>query len=58
MVENWHYFNTDCDMCDGGEFREDLNQSYEAGVAVSECVNCWWSIVTYGSNAELYVGGR
>jgi hypothetical protein len=52
MAENWHYFTADCDMCDGGEFREDLNQSYEAGVAVSECVNCWWSIVTYGSNAE------
>ena len=52
MSENWYYFNADCDICDGGEFREDLNQVRDPGLAVSECVNCGWSIVTYGSNAE------
>ena len=52
MAENWHYFNADCDMCDGGEFREDLTQERADGLTVSECVSCKWSILTYGTNAE------
>jgi predicted nucleic acid-binding Zn-ribbon protein len=47
-----HEFISDCDMCSGGKFRQLPSEDGDNGLFFSECLNCGWTLVTYGDNSE------